>query len=92
MNSSGSGLKPKFVLFVCFFAYLVAKDAQDTWIGLDNADCFFVGPIVEEKAEAVFFSHAVPAWFVHEYLFTSVRLLFHEQVQWGGRAGIVSYL
>jgi hypothetical protein len=72
-----AGIRPRFVLFVCCFAYAVAKEAFDTWITLGNDGCYFVGPTIEEKAEAAFSSNSIPARFIHEYLLVSVHLLFH---------------
>ena len=39
-----AGIRLRFVLFVCCFAYAVAKEAFDTWITLGNDGCYFVGP------------------------------------------------
>jgi hypothetical protein len=76
-----STLRPKFVLFVCCYAYEVAKDAQQTWESLGHDGCFFVGPTVKERAEAIFSHDAIPARFVHDYLHVSVRLLFDDKVE-----------
>lgn len=64
-----------------YLSYAVAKEAYDTWIRLGNDGCYFVGPTIEEKAEAVFSSYSIPARFIHEYLLVSVHLLFHEKVE-----------